>query len=104
MHVKALAALLHQTLRAASQSHGLGSLPPDAAVQQQPQAIVGEVAEAVPDALDLLIWNGAVKWEPPVSSSWCPHGASDSRWPVGGGRARVGQDRVGAAWIGGPPL
>ena len=32
-------------------------------MQQQPQAVVGEVAEAVPDPLDLLIWNGAVKWE-----------------------------------------
>jgi len=30
-------------------------------VQQQPQPVVGEAAEAVPDAFDLLIWNGAVK-------------------------------------------
>jgi transposase len=37
----------------ASQSCGLVSLPRDAAVQQQPQPIVGEVAKAVPDALDL---------------------------------------------------
>jgi hypothetical protein len=29
-------------------------LPGDAAVQQQPQPVVGEVAEAVPDALDLF--------------------------------------------------
>jgi hypothetical protein len=78
-------------------------LPPDAAVQQ-PQAVVGEVAEAVPDPLDLLIWNGAVKWgtagEQLLTSPW---------WigfevAAGGGRAEVGQDRVGAAWIGGPPL
>jgi hypothetical protein len=32
-------------------------------VQQQAQPVVGEVAEAMADALDLLIWNGAVKWE-----------------------------------------
>jgi hypothetical protein len=30
------------------------SLPPDAAVQQQPQLAVGEVAEAMSDPLDLL--------------------------------------------------
>ena len=54
----------------------------------------------MPDPLDLLIWNGAVKW-----------GAAGEQFlgfPIaggpGGGRAEVGQDRVGAAWIGGPPL
>ena len=30
------------------------SLPPDAAVQQQPQPVVGEVTEAVPDPLHFL--------------------------------------------------
>jgi hypothetical protein len=54
---------------APSQSYGPVSLPADTTVQQQAQAVVGEVAETVADALDLLIWNGAVKWEPPVSSS-----------------------------------
>jgi hypothetical protein len=39
--------------RPASQSCGLGSLPNHPAVQQ-PQAVVGEAAEAVPDTLDLL--------------------------------------------------
>ena len=52
----------------------------------------------------LLIWNGVVKWgaagEQLLMSPWWV----DSRWAVGGGRAEVGQDRVGAAWIGGPPL
>ena len=40
---------------AASQPCGLVGLPPDAAVQQQPQPVVGEVAEAVADPLVLLI-------------------------------------------------
>ena len=40
--------------RAPSQSRGPVGLPPDAAIQQQPQPVVGEVAEAVPDPLDLL--------------------------------------------------
>jgi hypothetical protein len=39
---------------AASQSCALVSLPADAAVQQQPQPVVGEVAEAVADAPALL--------------------------------------------------
>src|SRR5919106_2111441 len=47
-------ALRHQAWMASSQSCGPVSLPPDATVQQQAQAVVGEVAEAVPDALDLL--------------------------------------------------
>src|SRR5215217_5241541 len=47
-------ALRHQAWGAASQSRGPVSLPPDATVQQQPQPVVGEVAEAVPNALDLL--------------------------------------------------
>jgi hypothetical protein len=47
-------ALLHEAWMAPSQSYGLVSLPPDATVQQQPQAVVGEVAETVSDALDLL--------------------------------------------------
>ena len=44
----------HQAWEAASESCGSVSLPGHAAVQQQPQAVVGEVAEAVPDPLDLL--------------------------------------------------
>jgi hypothetical protein len=44
-----MAALRHQAWIAASQSRGPVSLPRDAAVQQQPQAVVGEVTEAVPD-------------------------------------------------------
>jgi hypothetical protein len=47
-------ALRHQAWGAASQSYGSVSLPPDAAVQQQPQPVVGEVAKAVPDPLHLL--------------------------------------------------
>jgi hypothetical protein len=47
-------ALRHQAWGAASQSCGLVSLPPDAAVQQQAQPVVGEVAEAMPHTLDLL--------------------------------------------------
>ena len=43
-----------RNVQAASQSGGAVGLPPDAAVQQQPQPVVGEVAEAVPDPLDLL--------------------------------------------------
>jgi hypothetical protein len=39
--------------RPASQARGPGSLPGDPAVQQQAEAVVGEAAEAVPDALDL---------------------------------------------------
>jgi hypothetical protein len=39
---------------APSQSYGLVSLPPDATVKQQAQSVVGEVAEAMADALDLL--------------------------------------------------
>ena len=78
--------------------------PLDAAVQQQPQPVVGEVAEAVPDPLHLLIWNGAVKCGAAgeqllVSAWWVGFEVA-----AGGGRAEVGQDRVGAAWIGGPPL
>jgi hypothetical protein len=38
----------------ASQSCGPVSLLGDATVQQQPQAVVDEVAKAVPDALDLF--------------------------------------------------
>jgi hypothetical protein len=49
-----LGALRHQAWGAASQSCGAVSLPPDAAVQQQPQPVVGEVAEAMPDPLDLF--------------------------------------------------
>jgi hypothetical protein len=55
----------------------------------------------VPDPLHLLIWNGAVKWEAAGEQllvfPCCAGGP-------GGGLAEVGQDRVGAAWIGGPPL
>jgi hypothetical protein len=29
-------------------------------VEQQSQPVVGEVAKAVPDPLDLLMWNGLV--------------------------------------------
>jgi hypothetical protein len=47
------AALRLQTWCAASQSCGLVNLPPSAAIQQS-QAVVGEVAKAVADALDLL--------------------------------------------------
>jgi hypothetical protein len=47
-------ALRQQAWGAPSQACGPGSLPRDAAVQQQPQPVVGEVAEAVPDPLDLL--------------------------------------------------
>ena len=43
-----------QTWCAASQSCGLVNLPPTNAIRQQPQAVVGEVAKAVADALDLL--------------------------------------------------
>jgi hypothetical protein len=65
--------------------------------QQQPQAVVVEVAEAVPDPLDLLIWNGAVKWgaagEQLLVFGWCVgFEVAGGRWP-----ADVGQDRVGAA-------
>jgi hypothetical protein len=52
-------------------------MPP--AVEQQPQPIVGEVAEAVPDPLDLLIsrltaWVGpleqpSVAWKARISAS-----------------------------------
>src|SRR5215211_2978777 len=94
-------ALRHQTWGTPSQVCGPVSLPDDAAVQQQPQAIVGEVAEAVADPLDLLIWTAPSSGKPPVSGllvfPCCAGGP-------GGGRAEVGQDRVGAAWIGGPPL
>ena len=45
-------ALCRQVWGAASQPRGPVSLPPDAAVQQQPQPVVGEVAEAVPDPLN----------------------------------------------------
>ena len=48
------AALRPQTRCAASQSCGLVNLPPTNAIRQQPQAVVGEVAKAVADALDLL--------------------------------------------------
>ena len=75
-------------------------LPCHPAVEQQPQPVVGEAAKAVPDPLHLLIWNGAVKWEAAGEQllvlPCCAGGP-------GGGRAEVGQDRVGAAWIGGPP-
>jgi hypothetical protein len=47
-------ALRHQAWIATSQPCGSVSLPPDAAVRQQAQAVVDEVAEAVADALDLL--------------------------------------------------
>src|SRR5215217_6876745 len=47
-------ALRHQAWGAASQSRGSVSLPPDAAVQQQPQPVVAEVAEAMPDPLHLF--------------------------------------------------
>jgi hypothetical protein len=43
-----------RSVGAASQSRGPVSLPGDAAVQQQAQPVVGEVAEAVADPLDLL--------------------------------------------------
>jgi hypothetical protein len=76
-------------------------MPADAAVQQQTQPVIGQAAEAMPDALDLLIWNGDVKWEAAREQLLVfPCGAGGP----GGGRAEVGQDRVGAAWIGGPPL
>ena len=42
-----LAALCHQAWGAPLQSGGRVSLPGDAAVEQQPQPVVGEVAEAV---------------------------------------------------------
>jgi hypothetical protein len=58
----------------------------------------------VADPLGLLIWNGAVKCGAAGEQLLVLDGAPDSRCPVGGGRAEVGQDRVGAAWIGGPPL
>jgi hypothetical protein len=68
--------------------------------QPQQRLGVGEHPDHIGAALDLLIWNGAVKL-----------GAAGERAPGvpgvlsgGGGRAGVGQDRVGAAWIGGPPL
>jgi hypothetical protein len=48
------AALRHYTWGAAPQFRGSVSPPADATMQQQPQPVVGEVAEAVPDALDLL--------------------------------------------------
>jgi hypothetical protein len=51
------ASIRQQAWHATSQSGGLGSLPPNAAVLQQPQAVV-VVAEAVPDALDLLMGFG----------------------------------------------
>jgi hypothetical protein len=47
-------ALRHQAWGAASQSCGSMSLPLDAAVQQQPQPVVSEVAEAVPNPFHLL--------------------------------------------------
>src|SRR6266567_2306667 len=47
-------ALRHQASMAPSQSYGLMTLPPDATVKQQAQPVVAEVAEAVPDPLDLL--------------------------------------------------
>jgi hypothetical protein len=47
-------ALRHQAWGAVSQPCGPVTLPPDAAVQQQPQPVVAEVAEAVPDPLHLL--------------------------------------------------
>jgi hypothetical protein len=43
-----------QDVQAASQSRGAVGLPPDAAVQQQPQPVVGEVAEAMADPLTFL--------------------------------------------------
>jgi hypothetical protein len=46
--------LCRQGWGAASQACGRVRRPADAAVQQQPQPVVGEVAEAMPDALDLL--------------------------------------------------
>jgi hypothetical protein len=47
-------ALRQQAWERPPQSCGPVSLPPDAAVQQQPQPVVGEVTEPVPDALHLL--------------------------------------------------
>jgi hypothetical protein len=38
----------------ASQPCGPVRLPPDPAMEQQPQPVVGEVAEAMPDPLSLL--------------------------------------------------
>jgi hypothetical protein len=71
------------------------SLPPDAAVQEQPQAAIGEVAEAVSDALDLLIGNGAVKWgaagEHLLVFGWCVgFEVAGGRWL---GRGRPGPRR-----------
>ena len=69
--------------------------------QSQQRLGVGEDPDHVGAAFDLLIWNGAVKWgaagEQLLVFPWCAGGP-------GGGRAEVGQDRVGAAWIDGPPL
>jgi hypothetical protein len=50
-----MVALRHQAWMASSQSCGLVSLPPDATVQQQAQAVVGEVAEALADAPTFLM-------------------------------------------------
>jgi inner membrane protein involved in colicin E2 resistance len=44
----------HQAWMVPSESYGLVSLPPNAAVQQQTQAVVGKVAEAMADPLDLV--------------------------------------------------
>jgi hypothetical protein len=49
-----IGALRHQAWMAPSQSYGLVSLPLHATVQQHAQAVVIEIAEAVPNALDLL--------------------------------------------------
>jgi hypothetical protein len=68
-------------------------------VQQQPQPVVIEVAEAVADPLDLLIWNGAVKWgaagEQLLVFGWCVGEVAGGRWPGEGwpGPRRSGVDR-----------
>jgi hypothetical protein len=50
-----LPVLCHQAWGAPAHSCGPVSLPGDAAVQQQPQPVVGEVAEAMPDPLTFLM-------------------------------------------------
>ena len=79
------------------------SLPCHPTVEQQPQPVVAEVAEAMPEALDLLIWNGAVKWgaagEQLLVFGWCVGEVAGGRWP---GEGWPGPRRSGV--VGGPPL